>query len=107
MVYVLKNKPTLAYSDKWVKSKSDFWRPLFCLVGKYKGFGEKISALAGRKKPKPFRARFENAMGNPIFNLFFSVGQNATIFFLQLKYGPSHFKTAFKINFGLWEVVKL
>ena len=32
------------------------------------------------------------------FSTFFVVGQNAPNFFLELKYGPSHFKTAFKIN---------
>ena len=47
-----------------------FGAPHGCLVGKYKVFGEKISALAWNKPPKPFRARFENTMGNPIFNFF-------------------------------------
>ena len=40
-----------------------------CLVGKYKAFGEKVSALAW-KNPKSFRARFENTRGYPVWNFF-------------------------------------
>ena len=36
----------LAYSHKWVKSKSEGWRPHGCLVGRYKAFDEKICTLA-------------------------------------------------------------
>ena len=44
--------------------------PHGCLVGKYKASGEKISALAWKKTPKPFRLRFKNPMENPIFIFF-------------------------------------
>ena len=43
-----------------------------CLVGKYKPFGKKISFLALKKKPEPFRARFEN----PFWTLL-NIGRNA------------------------------
>ena len=43
----------LACSDKWVKSNQKFGAPHSCLVGKYKAFGEKISALAWKKTLNP------------------------------------------------------
>ena len=36
----------IAYSDKWVKSKSEIWRPHGFLVGKYNAFVEKITYQA-------------------------------------------------------------
>ena len=41
------------------------------------------------------------------FLIFLNTDQNAPIFFLELLYGHSHFKSAFGINFRLREVVKL
>ena len=46
-------------------------------------------------------------MGNPIFNFFLLLVKLLKEKNLKLKYGPSHFKTAFKVNFGLQELVKL
>ena len=38
--------------------------------GQIKPFGKKISFLAWKKNPEPFRARFENTMGNKFFVCF-------------------------------------
>ena len=45
----------------------------------------------------PVNSLFENTMGYQFFDLLKN---------LEQKYGHSHFKSAFGINFGLWEVVK-
>ena len=41
------------------------------------------------------------------FTFFLNISQNSLKKNLELKYGHSHFKSAFGINFGLREVVKL
>ena len=53
---------------KWWWQNPNFGDPHGCLVGKYKPFGKKISFLAWKKPLEPFRARFENTMGNPFFD---------------------------------------
>ena len=45
-------------------------------------------------------------MGNP-FDFFLNKDRNALKKNLELEYGHSYFKSAFKINFQLREVVKL
>ena len=62
---------TLLLGDnyKWWWQNPNIGDPHGCLGGKYKPFGKQISFLAWRrKKPEPFRARFENTMGNPFFD---------------------------------------
>ena len=44
-------------------------------------------------------------MGNPFFD-FLNIGQGSLKKNLEKNYGHSYFKSAFGINFGLWEVVK-
>ena len=45
-------------------------------------------------------------MGNP-FLTFFCDNPSAPKKYLEFKYGHSHFKSAFGINFGLWEELKI
>ena len=54
--------------------------------------------------PSP-KSLFKNTMWNTFFNIFCDY-QNAQTN-LEYKYGHSHFKSAFGIDFGLWKVVKL
>ena len=50
-------------------TKSKLWGPHDCLVGNYNPFGKKkLASQLEKKKPEPFRARFENTMGNPVFD---------------------------------------
>ena len=45
-------------------------------------------------------------MGNPFFDFFNNDWDSLKFFFRIYIYGHSHFKSAFRINFGLREVVK-
>ena len=58
----------------WCQNQN-FGDPHGCLVGKDDQFG-KISFLALKKNLQSFRARFENAMGNPFLTLS-NMNQNA------------------------------
>ena len=63
---------------KWWWQNPNFGDPNGCLVGKYKPFGKKISFQAWKKPLEPFRARFENKMGNIFFDyIFWNIGWNA------------------------------
>ena len=52
------------------------------------------------------KSHVQNTMGNPFFD-FFKYQPKRSKKNLEQKYGHSHFKTAFKTNFRLREVVKL
>ena len=68
---------------KYVMSKSKLWGPLGCLVGKYKPFGKKIAFQHEKNTLEPFRAIFENTMGNPFLTLS-NIGQNALNFLFRI-----------------------
>ena len=63
----------IAHSDKWV----NFGAPHGCLVGKYKAFGEKISALAWEKKPLNPSAQDLKIQWETQFSIFLVVDQSA------------------------------
>ena len=62
--------PVIGVNYRWWCQNQNFGDPHGCLVSQYKPFGKKISFLAWKKTLEPFRARFENTMGNPFFNFF-------------------------------------
>ena len=59
-----------------------------------------------KRDPTPVKSLLENTMENPFF-YFLKYRPNCFEKNLESKYEHSHFKYAFGINFGLWEVVKL
>ena len=60
------------------------------------------------KNLRPFQNyNFNNTVRNPFFFTFLNIGRNPLILIFLKKYGHSYIKSAFGMNFGLWEVVKL
>ena len=68
---------------KWWWQNPNFGDPHGYLVGKHMPFGQKISFLACKKTLEPFRARFENTMGNPFFD-FVKYRPKRSIFFFRI-----------------------
>ena len=104
---------TIGVYYNWPKFKYQLWSDAGWFSYKIWTKNSKTPIVNLLKKPKPFRnytvkIQWEIHFFDLLtFWLFKILAKTLWKKILELKYGHSHFKSAFGINFGLWEAVKL